>query len=115
MEKVQWKGGKANGAKGYSVWKLLSSNFIPGFPGSARYYIKDKLLAIFYRRNCEECPSKKAISDGIRDILNFKGKYLTHIDYAGGAATIEFYCFVDALPEESQMVALEDYLHNASF
>ncbi len=110
---MKWRG-TYQGLKGYKSWKFKTSVMIIHFPPGARHY-KNGLFSLIYRFKGDEEPDKRAISAGIREILGSKGRYLTYIQSGAHTVTIEHYCFVDALPEESQMVALEDYLHNVSF
>jgi len=109
---MKWTG-TYEGLKGYKIWKWATSSAIPGATPIAKY-TKEGMFIFYYRRNCEK-PDKKTFTTGIRDILHFKGKYLTVINYAAGAATIEFYCFLDHIPAEETMCQLEDYLQNGEY
>lgn len=101
--------GKFNGAKGYKAWKLNTSRCIAGYPSAARY-TKDGLLSLIYRRKCQEA-DKRIITEGLREILGFKGKHLTLVSFDAGSVTIEFYCFLDEIPTEGVMNRVETFLH----
>ena len=105
--------GNFKGERGYKTFRFLSSNSTPGFPPAARYD-KNGVLSVLYRRNCE-LPDKKTVAEGIRDIINFKSKYLIVVDHKNYASTIEFYCRLDAMPDNNTMEKLENYLKTADF
>ena len=105
--------GNFNGTRGFKTYRFLTSNSTPGFPPAARYS-KDQVFSLLYRRNCE-LPDKKLLTEGIREILNFKGKYLTITERYNNSSTIEFYCKLDTIPDNETMAKLEQYLQTADF
>ena len=108
---MDWSG-NFTGIKGYKSWKIKSSVLIVHFPPSAKYY-KNGLFSLLYRRKGKDVPDKKVFTAGIKAILGFKGKHLTYIQSGANTITSEFYCFLDEIPTEAQMIKLEEYLKTA--
>ena len=104
---MKWSG-STKGIKGYTVWKFPTSNAIPGYPPAARYS-KDGVFSLAYRRRGRK-PDKREITEGIRDILNFKGKYLTIVEHSASSTTIEFYCHLEKMPMAIEMKKIEEIL-----
>lgn len=103
--------GKTNGAKGYTVWRFMSSNFIAGFPASGRYY-SSGLFQLVYRRTIDYEPDRKEIGSKIREILGDTSKRIVIADYGAGSVTIEYYCMLKEKPSKEAMIRLEDFLEN---
>ena len=108
---MEWNG-KANGPRGYSVWRFKSSNHISGYPPSGRYY-GNGLFQLAYRRTIEYEPDRKEIGSKIREILGDKGRRIIIADYGAGSVTIEYYCMLKEKPKNDTMMKLEEYLHNS--
>ena len=100
--------GNLKTSKGCKVWKFLTSNGMSACTPSAKY-TKDGVFSFVYRKNYQE-PDRKALSEGIRSVLGFQGKYLTVVDHSNHASTIEFYCKLPSLPTEEVMDNLEKFL-----
>ena len=105
-----WKG-LFNGIKGYKTWRFKTSVPLRGANLGARYY-KEGVFSVLYRRKGDSV-DKKTVADGIKSLLDFKGKSLTVTEYAAGIATIEFYCRLDNIPSEEVMQNIESFLHTA--
>lgn len=114
-----WRG-NFKGAKGYKVYKLSTSNPIAGIMPAARFSSEGVFMFV-YRTNCSD-PDRKVLTEGLREILNFKGRCLLVTDFFGregnkkaSAATIEFYCRLPEIPSEEKMITLENYLSKGDF
>ena len=107
-----WKG-LFEGIKGYKVWKFKTGVPNRGICSWARYS-KEGLFSILYRRKCGVV-DRREVTRGLRDLLDFKGRYITIAEYDAGLATIEFYCFLGSLPSEDMMINIESFLHTADF
>ena len=105
--------GKYDGVKGCMTYLLNSSNKCVGYIPSAKY-TKNKVFYFLYRRNCPK-PDKKYLTECLREILGFKGKYLTVVEHYNKATTFEFYCFLDNMPTEEKMQELEMFLKTTDF
>lgn len=105
--------GTMKGVRGFKTYRFFSSNSTSGCAPAARYD-KNNLLSFVYRRNCD-LPDRKTLTEGIRSIIKFRGKYIIVTDYKNYASTIEFYCFLDNIPSEETMKKLENYLKTADF
>lgn len=100
--------GTFKGRRGFKTYKFVTSNCISGTTPAARYS-KDGIFSLIYRRNCS-VPNKKELSNAIRGILGYKGKYLTIVNYAASSSTIEYYCLLEDIPTESTMEKMENFL-----
>lgn len=101
--------GRFNGLKGYKGYKFETSSHIGYYPAGARYY-ENGLFQFVYRKGTKKEPNSKKLLNGLRDILHFKGRYLSMFEHTRNTTTAELYCNLEGQPSEEMMRNLEYFL-----